>query len=336
MEKRRLGTTDMDITRIGFGAWAIGGSWEFGWGTQDDSDSIAAIHRALDLGVNWIDTAAAYGLGHSEEVVARALKGRADRPYIFTKCSILWDDRGRTSHSLKAASVRRELEDSLRRLQVDVIDLYQIHWPDPDSEVEEGWRTLADLKAQGKVRYIGVSNFSVQQMRRAMSIAPIASLQPPYSLLRREIEAEILPFCAEHNIGVIVYSPMYSGLLTGKMTRERVANLPADDWRKRDEEFQEPRLRECNYGTLNGRPRDEVHAYGIDDRYPEGETWREAAERVGEFLTELTRTRAGERVLLIGHMSGWYALESVVKGLTLDEVFGTRMEWQEGWEYRLE
>jgi len=216
----------MDITALGFGAWAIGGSnWEYAWGQQDDSDSIAAIHRTLELGINWIDTAAAYGLGHSEEVVATALKGRANKPYVFTKCSILWDERGKLGNSLKASSIRREVEDSLRRLQVDVIDLYQIHWPNPDEEVEEGWQTLADLTGEGKVRHIGVSNFDVSQLRRAQAIAPVASLQPPYSLVKPEVEAEILPFCAEQNIGVIVYSPMYSGLLTGKMSHERVKNL---------------------------------------------------------------------------------------------------------------
>src|SRR5690606_29961379 len=235
--------SDMQITPIGFGAWAIGGgNWEFGWGSQDDKDSIEAIHRALDLGVNWIDTAATYGLGHSEEIVAKALEGRANRPYVFTKCSLVWGESREIEHSLKADSVRRECEDSLRRLKVDVIDLYQIHWPNPDPDIEEGWETLAKLKEEGKVRYIGVSNFSVSQMERAMKIAPITSLQPPYSAIERNVEKEILPFCQQHNIGVIVYSPMQSGLLTGAMTKERVANMPDDDWRKTDEEFNEPRI----------------------------------------------------------------------------------------------
>lgn len=244
MKTRQLGKTDMQITPLGFGAWAIGGgNWSFGWGDQDDNDSIAAIKRALDLGINWIDTAAAYGHGHSEEVIARALKGRVDKPYIFTKCSRVWDEGEYGVHSsLKAASIRREVEQSLRRLQVDVIDLYQIHWPLPDEDIEEGWQAMADLRKEGKVRYIGVSNFSVSQMQRIQPLAPISSLQPPYSLVRRDIEQEILPFCREHSIGVIVYSPMQSGLLSGLMTRERIANLPENDWRKRSEQFQEPRL----------------------------------------------------------------------------------------------
>lgn len=243
MQTRQLGNSDLQITPIGFGAWAIGGSgWAFAWGAQDDQESIEAINRALDLGVNWIDTAAIYGLGHSEEVVAQALKGRSEKPYIFTKCSMIWNEKGEIGRSLKADSLRREVEDSLRRLNIDVIDLYQVHWPNPDEEIEEGWSTLAQLKAEGKVRYIGVSNFNVSQMRRAQQIAPITSLQPPYSLINRNVEAEILPFCEEQNIGVINYSPMQSGLLTGAMTRDRVANLPEDDWRRNSTEFQEPRL----------------------------------------------------------------------------------------------
>lgn len=233
----------MRITPIGFGAWAIGGgNWEFGWGSQDDQQSIAAIHRALDLGVNWIDTAAVYGLGRSEEVVARALEGIAQRPYVFTKCSMVWNDQREVSHSLKRDSLRRELEASLRRLKTDVIDLYQIHWPDPAPDIEEGWATLAEFKREGKVRHIGVSNFDVAQMERIGSIAPVETLQPPYSLIDRDAEREILPYAREHNIGVIVYSPMASGLLTGAITRERVAAMPEDDWRKRDPEFQEPQL----------------------------------------------------------------------------------------------
>ncbi|HKV02176.1 MAG TPA: aldo/keto reductase [Ktedonobacteraceae bacterium] len=243
MKTRQFGNTDMQITPIGFGTWALGGGdWAFGWGPQDDEQSIAAIHRALDLGINWIDTAAVYGLGHSEEIVARALKDRSERPYVFTKCSRVWDDNGEISSSLKAQSIRRECENSLRRLQVDVIDLYQVHWPMPESELEEGWETMAQLKDEGKVRYIGVCNFNVEQMRRVMRIAPISTLQPPYSLVKPEVEEEILPFCEEQDIGVIVYSPMMSGLLSGSMTRERIAKLPDDDWRKRNPEFQEPRL----------------------------------------------------------------------------------------------
>jgi len=243
MNTRQLGTSDLHITPIGFGAWAIGGGgWEFAWGAQDDRDSIAAIREALDTGINWIDTAAAYGLGHSEEVVARALEGVRDRPYVFTKCSMVWDERRQIGHSLKADSIRRECEASLRRLRVDAIDLYQIHWPDPVSDIEEGWTAMAALQSEGKVRNIGVSNFNVAQMKRAQAIAPITSLQPRYSLLHREIEEDILPFVSRENIGVIVYSPMASGLLTGAMTPERIAGLPADDWRRRHSDFREPQL----------------------------------------------------------------------------------------------
>jgi aryl-alcohol dehydrogenase-like predicted oxidoreductase len=243
MQTKQLGTSDLFITPVGVGAWAMGGAgWEYAWSSQDDNDSIAAIHRALDLGVNWIDTAAVYGLGHSEEVVARALKGMSNKPYIFTKCSLVWDDQRVITSNLKAESIRREVEDSLRRLQVEQIDLYQIHWPDPDPDIEEGWATLAELQKEGKLRHIGVSNFSADQMRRALAIAPITSNQPPYSAIKRDVEKSVLPFCLQNNIGVIVYSPMQAGLLTGKMTRERIANLPEDDWRKRDEEYQEPRL----------------------------------------------------------------------------------------------
>ncbi len=240
---RTLGNSDMRLTTIGFGAWAIGGGdWQFSWGPQEDSDSIAAIHRALDLGINWIDTAAIYGLGHSEEVVGRALRSTSHKPYIFTKCSMRWNDDKSIYRSLKAASVAEEVENSLRRLGVDVIDLYQIHWPDPDAEIEAGWEAMARLREQGKIRWIGVSNFSVEQMERAQRIAPITSLQPPYSMLRRAIEEKILPFTKANGIGVITYSPMVSGLLTGKMTAERVAALPRDDWRRRAVEFNEPRL----------------------------------------------------------------------------------------------
>jgi aryl-alcohol dehydrogenase-like predicted oxidoreductase len=243
MNTKQLGTSDLHITPVGFGAWAIGGSgWEFAWGTQDDNESVAAIRAALDTGVNWIDTAAVYGLGHSEEVVARALNGVRQRPYIFTKCSMIWDDRREIGHSLKADSIRRECEASLRRLQVDAIDLYQIHWPDPDDEIEEGWATMAALQREGKVRHIGVSNFSVDQLKRASAIAPITSVQPRYSLLHREVEEALLPFVARENIGVICYSPMASGLLTGAMTRARIANLPADDWRRNHSDFREPQV----------------------------------------------------------------------------------------------
>ncbi len=241
---RKLGNSDMEITPIGFGSWAVGGSgWSHGWGEQDDKDSVAAIHAALDSGMNWIDTAAVYGLGHSEEVVARALSEYSGpKPYVFTKCSMVWDAQREVSFSLKAVSVRKECEDSLRRLKTDSIDLYQIHWPNPEEEIEEGWTEMARLKEEGKVRWIGVSNFSVDQMRRAQSIAPITSLQPPYSMLRRSIEEAILPYTEENGIGVIAYSPMLSGMLTGAMTKERAAALPEDDWRSRSPEFQEPKL----------------------------------------------------------------------------------------------
>jgi aryl-alcohol dehydrogenase-like predicted oxidoreductase len=246
MQTRKLGNSDLQITPIGYGAWAIGGSgWQFAWGSQDDNDSIAAIHRSLELGVNWIDTAAVYGLGHSEEVVARALKTwPGARPYVFTKGGLRWDAQGNVSKVLNADSIRREVEDSLRRLSVEVIDLYQVHWPpDPDSaELEEGWSTLAALQRQGKVRWIGVSNFNVQQLRRAQAMAAVTSLQPRYSLVHREIEDQVLPYCLREGIGVIVYSPMASGLLTGAMTRARAAKLPKDDWRKNHPDFTEPAL----------------------------------------------------------------------------------------------
>jgi aryl-alcohol dehydrogenase-like predicted oxidoreductase len=238
-----LGNSNLHLTPIGYGAWAIGGgNWEFAWGAQDDDESLRTIERALDSGLNWIDTAAIYGLGHSEEIVGRALKGRAHKPLVFTKCSMRWHADRSIYRSLTAKSLQQELEGSLRRLGVDTIDLYQIHWPNPEGEIEEGWETLARFQEEGKVRYIGVSNFSVAQLKRAQAIAPITSLQPPYSLLRRDIESEVLPFCLEHNIGVINYSPMVSGLLTGKMTAERVKNLPDDDWRKRNQNFRSPKL----------------------------------------------------------------------------------------------
>ena len=243
MQTKRLGKSDLFITPIGFGSWAVGGGgWQFGWGTQDDSESINAIRRSVELGMNWIDTAAVYGLGHSEEIVSKAVEGLTERPYIFTKCSLVWESDGTISHSLRRDSVRREVESSLRRLRVETIDLYQIHWPDPDAEIEEGWTTLAELKQEGKVRYIGVSNFDVAQMKRAQAIAPIDSLQPPYSLIHPEVEDEILPFCDANDIGVIVYSPMMSDLLSGRMTRERIANFPEDDWRSQSADFQEPHL----------------------------------------------------------------------------------------------
>jgi aryl-alcohol dehydrogenase-like predicted oxidoreductase len=268
METRKLGNSDLHITPVGYGAWAVGGGgWQFAWGPQDDNDSIAAIHRSLELGVNWIDTAAVYGLGHSEEVVARALRQwKGKRPYIFTKCAMRWDKNGRVTKVHTAESIRQECDDSLRRLQVDAIDLYQIHWPPEDHGpgLEESWRTMATLQKEGKVRWIGVSNYDVSQIERCEKIAPVTSLQPPYSLIRRQIEKEILPYCERRGIGVIVYSPMASGLLTGAMTRERVANLPEDDWRRNSADFREPKLSQnlalverlkkvaARYGTVPG------------------------------------------------------------------------------------
>jgi aryl-alcohol dehydrogenase-like predicted oxidoreductase len=268
MNLRKLGRSDLKITPIGMGAWAIGGGqWEFAWGAQDDRESVAAIHAGLDRGINWIDTAAVYGLGHSEEVVGRAVRSLNKRPYVFTKCSLVWDESGTVSHNLQAASIRREAEASLKRLGLDAIDLYQIHWPawkdNPESaspgSIEEAVGELARLQAEGKIRNIGVSNFNAQQMARAVKVAPITSLQPPYSLLATEVEHSTLPFTMQHQIGVIVYSPMASGLLSGAMTRERIAALPEDDWRKRSENFREPAL------TINLRLVETLRAVG--ERY---------------------------------------------------------------------
>ena len=243
MRTTQLGATGLEISRVGFGAWAIGGAeYDWGWGEQDDEQSIATIHRALELGVNWIDTAAQYGFGHSEEVVGRALAGLDERPFVFTKGGQPEGPNRATLQTLKRDSLRRECEASLRRLGADAIDLYQLHFPIPDEEVEEGWTALAELKDEGLVRHIGVSNFSVEQLRRAQAIAPVETLQPPYSLLDREVEEEVLPFCEREGIGVIVYSPMASGMLTGKMTRERIEGLPDDDWRRRSDRFREPQL----------------------------------------------------------------------------------------------
>jgi len=227
---------------MGFGAWAIGGgNWEFAWGAQDDNEAIAAIHRAIDSGMNWIDTAAVYGLGHSEELVGKAIKGLTAKPYVFTKCGLVWDDKRNVSRNLKAGSIRMECEASLRRLNIDTIDLYQVHWP-VDGDLEEAWEMMETLRMEGKVRYIGVSNYNIEQMKKCQKIAPVSSLQPPYSLLNRDYEKETLPFCRENGIGVIVYSPMGSGMLTGTMSHERIAAMPADDWRKRSSHFQEPAL----------------------------------------------------------------------------------------------
>ncbi len=255
MQTRNLGNSDLAITPIGVGAWAMGGSgWAFSWGPQDDADSIAAIRAMLDRGVNWIDTAAVYGLGHAEEVVGRALQGISPRPYVFTKCGRNWNPQREIVKCLKRDAIRQECENSLRRLRVDVIDLYQIHWPEPDEDVEEGWATLTQLQREGKVRYIGVSNFSVAQTQRAEAIAPVTSTQPPYSLASPEAEADVLPYALSRGIGVIVYSPMKNGLLTGQMTRERIAALPEEDFRRRNPHFQEPLLsRNLAYADLLGQ-----------------------------------------------------------------------------------
>lgn len=243
MNMRRLGGSDLEITPIGIGAWAMGGGgWQFAWGAQDDDESVRAIHAALDKGINWIDTAAIYGLGHSEEVVARAVAGRSPRPLLFTKCGIVWNEAHEINRTIEPESIRKEVEQSLRRLKTDVIDLYQMHWPEPDRLVEAAWTMMAKLQQQGKVRWIGVSNFNVDQMRRAQAIAPITSLQPPYSIITPDVEKEILPYAQANNIGVIVYSPMKSGMLTGSMTRERISAMPDDDFRKRTPNFNEPLL----------------------------------------------------------------------------------------------
>jgi aryl-alcohol dehydrogenase-like predicted oxidoreductase len=246
METRTLGASDLHITPIGFGAWAIGGNnWSFGWGAQDDNDSIAAIRKAVEIGINWIDTAAVYGFGHSEEIVRRALDGMSEKPYIFTKCGLVPAEANPrdTVENISAASIKRECAASLKRLGVEAIDLYQIHWPTDDiADIDEAWTAMAELQKAGHVRYIGVSNFNVEEMQRALAIAPVTSNQPPYSMVKPEVETDILPFCKAHDIGTIVYSPMRAGLLTGAMTRERAAALPADDWRSNNEDFREPKL----------------------------------------------------------------------------------------------
>ncbi|RMH77042.1 MAG: aldo/keto reductase, partial [Calditrichaeota bacterium] len=237
MQTRQLGKDGPQITEIGLGAWAIGGPWAWGWGEQDDDLSIRTIHRALELGINWIDTAAVYGLGHGEEVVGRAVNGRRREVFIATKCGLVWDDRGRVRNDTRPESIRRECEDSLRRLNTDYIDLYQIHWPNDQVPVEDSWGELVRLKEEGKVRYIGVSNFGVELLERCQAIHPVQSLQPPYNMVHREVEREILPWCQAHEVGVIAYSPLQSGLLTGKFTRDFLQTLPEDDWRRKQTHF---------------------------------------------------------------------------------------------------
>ncbi|NQS90718.1 aldo/keto reductase [Patescibacteria group bacterium] len=243
MQTRKLGYTDLNLSIIGLGTWAIGGGgWKFSWGPQDDRESISSIQRALELGINWIDTAAVYGLGHSEEIVGKAIKNLPNKPIIATKCSLVWNKDGNIFGCLKRESIRSEVEASLKRLKIEVIDLYQIHWPNPEGDIEEAWGTMVDLIKEGKIRYAGVSNFSVEELKRIQPIHPVASFQPPYSMLRRDVESELLEYCSANNIGVIVYSPMQKGLLAGKFTRERVQNLPEDDHRRKDPRFQEPEL----------------------------------------------------------------------------------------------
>ena len=243
MRKARLGAAGPEITRIGLGTWALGGAeWRYAWGPQDDADSIAAIRRAMDLGISWIDTAAVYGHGHSEEVVGRAIEGRRDEVLVVTKCGRIPRHDGTIEGCLHADSLRRELEASLRRLRTDRIDLWQMHWPMPDEGIEEGWAEIAKAVREGKVRWAGVSNFDTAQLKRVQAIHPVTSLQPPYSMLRREVEVELLPYCAANGIGVIVYSPLQAGLLTGAFTRERAAALPGNDWRRDNPRFKEPEL----------------------------------------------------------------------------------------------
>ena len=242
MQRRQLGTTDMQLTTIGLGTWAIGGPWEYGWGPQDDDEAVGAIVTALDQGINWIDTAPVYGLGHSEDLVGRALRRTEHQPYVATKCGLLWNDKKEKVSCLEPASIRRECHASLERLGIETIDLYQVHWPAPDEGIEGAWEEMAKLRDEGKIRYLGASNFSVAQLERVGKIAPVASLQPPYSMLNREVEDELLACCAEHKIGVVAYSPMHRGLLTGKFNPERLTQLAPDDHRLRDPDFQEPRF----------------------------------------------------------------------------------------------
>jgi aryl-alcohol dehydrogenase-like predicted oxidoreductase len=243
MQTRKLGYSDLKLTAVGLGTWAMGGpKWQYGWGPQDDDDAIAAIQTALDKGINWIDTAAVYGLGHSEELIGKALKQTSQKPFIATKCGLLWDQKGQIIYCLQGQSIRQECHASLKRLGTDLIDLYQIHWPKPDGDIERAWEEMAKLTEEGKVRYLGVSNFTVEQIERVQKIHPVASLQPPYSMLHRQVENELLGCCAENNIGVIAYSPMERGLLTGKFSQERLAGLPIDDHRRRSPDFHDPQF----------------------------------------------------------------------------------------------
>jgi len=240
MQKRRLGNTDLEFTTVGLGTWAMGGPWQYGWGPQDDDEAIGAILAALEAGINWIDTAPAYGLGHSEELIGQALKQVDETPLIATKCGILWNEKKEKVSCLKRQSIRDECHASLKRLGIDVIDLYQMHWPDPDEDLEEAWEEMARLLDEGKVRYLGASNFTVEQIERVQKIHPAVSLQPPYSMLHREVEDELLDYCGQNKIGVVAYSPIQRGLLTGKFDRARFEALAPDDHRRMSSDFLEP------------------------------------------------------------------------------------------------
>lgn len=291
MRTRILGTNGPAVTVVGFGAWAIGGSWQYGWGAVDDAESVNAIHRGLDLGINWIDTAAVYGLGHSEEIVAKALQGMRDKIFVATKCGMVWDGKGVVTKNLTPPSIRKEVEASLRRLGTDHIDLYQFHWPDDATPVEESWGTMADLKKEGKVRFIGVSNFSVGLLKRCMDIAPVQSLQPPYNMLKRECERDLLPFCAQKGIGVVAYSPMASGLLTGKFDFDKLA---PDDWRRRNEQFSE-KSRQNLRGALD-RLRTIADTKGI---------------RLGELAVAWVLRNASVTSAIVGARKRWQIEETV-------------------------
>ncbi len=242
MQTRQLGRSDLHLTTIGLGTWAMGGPWEYGWGPQDDDEAIGAILTALETGINWIDTAPAYGLGHSEELIGKALKQVSEKPLIATKCGILWNEKKEKVTCLKRQSIRDECHASLKRLGVEVIDLYQMHWPDPDEDIEEAWEEMAGMVAEGKIRYLGVSNYSIEQIERVQKIHPVVSLQPPYSMLHRQVEDELMGFCARNDIGIVAYSPIQRGLLTGKFSAERFAALAPDDHRRRSADFLEPRF----------------------------------------------------------------------------------------------
>lgn len=319
MDTRKLGWTDLQLTTIGLGTWAMGGGdWEFGWGPQDDQQSIETIHRALDLGINWIDTAAAYGLGHAEEIVGDAIAGMADRPLVATKCSRLWDESENLYGSLKRETILAEAEHSLQRLGTRVIDLYQIHWPDPEEGIEEAWRAIEQLMEAGKVRYGGVSNFNVPQLERIQAIHPVASLQPPYSMLRREVEGEILPYCTMEDIGVVVYSPMQKGLLTGKVTREWVEALADTDHRTDDKRFQPPQL-DPNLQLVEGL---RTIAQAAGRTVPQlAIAW---TLRSREVTAAIVGARRPEQIEETAQASGWQLTEAEIAAI--DELLAQREE----------